>query len=118
MSSASANTITVFKRDTRALRFTFTDENGAAVDITGWKIWFTVKAKDTDTDANAKILKTQTSHLDPVNGISEIDLSSSETDLPAATYVYDIQTLDDVSQLRTVVKADFVITQDVTYATS
>lgn len=69
-------------------------KNKVANDITGWTIYFTVKENMNDTDTNAKIDKTITSHSDAVNGITEVTLSSSDTDLTPKNYYYSMDFKD------------------------
>lgn len=79
-----------------SLTITFTDENGAAIDLTGCTVFFTVKPgphlEDTDTtDAQAKITKTITSIPNPTLGIVNIPLTSVQTNIPVGSYYYDIR---------------------------
>jgi len=59
------------------------------IDITGATVYFTAKSSIDDT-SNA-LQKIITNHSDPTNGITAISLSSTDTDLAAGAYVYDIQ---------------------------
>lgn len=57
-------------------------KNGTVVDITGSTIYFTVKADEYDSsidDSTAIISKTVTTHSDPTNGISSIQLTPDDT---------------------------------------
>ena len=67
----------------------FSDEDGP-IDITGWKILFTAKEKITDLDASAKIAVAATI-TDATNGKATLSLSVTNTDLPPASYIYDIK---------------------------
>ena len=69
-------------------------QNGAYYDITGWTIYFTVKTKMEDSDANAKIKKKITTHSDPVNGKSLISLTATDTNITAGRYWYSIDYKD------------------------
>jgi len=70
--------------------------DGAPEDITGWTIYFIVKEKQEDTDANAVISKAITNHTDPTNGKTTIALTAGDTDL-TGSYVYGLSYLDDES---------------------
>ena len=59
------------------------------IDITGATIYFTAKSSIDDTEN--VLQKVVTTHSDPVNGITAISLNSSDTDISAGEYVYDIQ---------------------------
>lgn len=83
----------IFQNSTKIYKLIF-KKNGIYIDITDWKIYFTVKENKTDTDNNAKINKTITAHSDAINGETLISLSTSDTNL-SGTYYYEISYLDD-----------------------
>ena len=112
------NILQVFKRDTKIYNLTFKDSDEVAIDITGYTIFFTVKQDETDTDANAKISKTVTSHTSPTEGLSQVTLEPADTDLDVRKYYYDIQIKDGSGNITTVVKDTFEIVQDITIRTS
>ena len=60
------------------LQFT---ENGVAVDITGWTVYFTVKSLLSDADVSAVISKTITVHSNPTDGKTLLELSVTDTNL-------------------------------------
>ena len=64
------NEIKIFRGDDVYLNLTFKNEEGIAIDITSFKIYFTVKVKDTDDDNEAVLQVTNIDHDDAVNGIS------------------------------------------------
>lgn len=108
-----ANEITVFKKDDVLLTITFKDSAGTAIDITGYTVWFIVKKKREDTDDEALINKTQTSHSDPTNGITTIDLTNSDTDIDAENLFYGIKWLDTSGDVLTIDDGDFKVKQGV-----
>ena len=110
----TSTTLKVYRGDTKTYNLTFTDSASAAIDITGYTVFFTVKEKNTDTDANAKISKTVTSHSDATNGITTFSLTTTETDLEIKSYHYDIQLKDDSGNIITCVKSTFEVSQDIT----
>ena len=59
--------LVILKRSTRAFELIFTKDN-VPVDITGWTIYFTAKAKMEDEDSASVINKVLTSLTDPTNG--------------------------------------------------
>ena len=73
------------RKATKTYELTF-KKDGIAVDITDWTIYFYCKEKLEDSDANAKISKKITSHSDATNGITLIELTSSDTDLLGSYY--------------------------------
>lgn len=71
-----------------------------AVDITGWKFWFTLKSKFDDASPVAQAVTTAgTGGLDDaVNGICYLTMPSDVTKtIPAGKYVYDVQRAIDGS---------------------
>lgn len=84
---------------------TYTHQHdGVPVDITGATVYFTVKSAEYDStqdDSTAIIEATITSHIDPTNGITNIELSPSQTSyiqgvegnyiVPSKNYTYDIK---------------------------
>lgn len=83
----------VFKKTTMNYELRF-KENGIPKDITGWTIFFTVKEKIGDVDANAKINHDLTTHQDALNGKTVIELTQIDTDR-VGDYHYDICYRDD-----------------------
>ena len=83
----------IFAKTTHQYELTFT-ENGIAIDLTGWTVYFYVKENMEDLDVNAKIKKTITSHSNATLGETLISLSSSDTNL-LGSYWYEISYLDD-----------------------
>ena len=104
--------------DSKSYTLTFKDDDGALIDITDWTIFFTAKETVTDTDANAKISKDITSHTDPTNGETQIQLSPADTALTPGNYVYDIQIKKNTGEINTIVEGTLTITKDVTQRTS
>lgn len=111
--------ITVIRGDDITLNATFKDENGTAINITGYTIFFTVKDNYTSTDdTSALISKTVTSHSDPTNGKTLITLSKTDTNLSEGNYYYDFQTKDGSGNISSTERGTFVINLDVTRRTS
>lgn len=104
----------LYRGDDYPIPLTFT-KNGAVEDITGWKIYFTAKHHDTDSDDDAVIKMDVTEHTDPTNGKSLIFLTNGETgDLVPGKYVFDIQYKKADGTVKTVMKGKLKVLQDVT----
>jgi hypothetical protein len=78
--------------------------NISSTDLTGAKVYFTVKpAFDNDsTDAAAVISKSVTSHVDAVNGKTQITITPTDWTNPllvAGDYLWDIQIKSATGQL-------------------
>ena len=84
----------VVKKTTKIYELIF-KKDGVYEDITGWSIYFTAKANMNDSDANAKISKTVTSHSDPTNGVTLITLEPADTDIDAGNYYYSMDWKDN-----------------------
>jgi len=103
-----------FRGDDYPIPLSFT-KNGVVEDITGWKIYFTAKYHDTDSDDEAVIKMDITEHSDPTNGKTLIFLTNGETgDIKAGKYVYDIQYKKANGTVKTIMKGKFKVLQDVT----
>ena len=84
----------ITKATTKAYELQFT-EDGQSVDITDWSVYFTVKTNMKDLDADSKINKTVTSHSEPTDGKTLIELTAEDTDIDAGNYYYSIDYKDD-----------------------
>ncbi len=111
---ATGVTIDMVRNDNRTFTLTFTDANGAAIDITGYTCFFTVKAAMADLDAAAKISKTWTTHSDPTNGITTFALVPADTTALSGMYYFDIQVKDLSSKIYTPMIGYFNVIEDVT----
>lgn len=110
---SSKATLVIIRGDTKSFTITFNDQNNDPIDITGATIEFMVKEKLTDTNADALIHKTITSHSNPTSGITILSLSTSDTeDLRPGQYYYDIQRTQN-SEVKSSDKAIFLVEADV-----
>jgi len=81
--------LSIVKGATKTYEMQF-QQNGAPVDLTGWTVFFTVKTKMSDLDANAIISKTITTFENGTAGIALISLLTTDTDITPKSYYYDI----------------------------
>jgi len=109
--------LTVVKKTDHTFNVTFT-LNSAVQDITGWTVFFTVKNSVAETDAQALISKTITTHSDPTAGATQITLSDSDTDITQGEYLYDIAYLDDSGNRKAIQPDKFIILGTVTRRSS
>lgn len=86
---AEIKELEIYIKTTKVYELSFT-KNGVVEPITGWTIYYTVKEKKEDTDANAKIKKDITEHSDAAGGKTLIELSTSDTDLDPKSYWYSM----------------------------
>ena len=100
-----------YKRDT--VPFTvIIKQNGTPVDITGSTLTITLKKKPTDDDPGA--LQKDAVLTDPTNGTALFTLSSSDTDIDAMSYYYDIQWKDVANNITTILSGSVEVLQDIT----
>ena len=105
----------IMKKTTKIYEVQFKDkQTGAKEDITDWTLYFTVKLNMLDTDANAKISKDITVHEDAINGKTIIELSTSDTDLDAGIYYYDIKYKDDEDNVGILISGRITMVEPVT----
>ena len=107
----SLNKLEIIKGDDVSLTSTFTDGDGAVVDISGSSITFTAK---NDFGSAAVITKTVTSHSDPTNGVTIIALTDTDTAVDAGDYFYDIQITFSDGKVNSISYGKLIVKQDVT----
>lgn len=110
--------------DGRDYQIIVTDEDGSVVDISGAKLWFTLKESLTDSDANAEFQLTtddasEISISDPDNGVADIFIKNIHTsELSIKSYFIDVQIKEVGRELRTLVLGTMDIIPDVTLSIS
>lgn len=115
----AANIKNVIRGDSKTINVTVKNA-GAAVDITGWTVYFTLSAdRDPASDTTAAIQKNVTSHTSPTTGQTQIVLSAADTAaLTPGTYFYDIQFKDGSGTVTSLPQAEFIVVPDITRRTS
>jgi len=117
MNIIESQTLEIIRGDDVSMIINFTDEDGAVVDITQAIVFFTVKRKLSDTDDKAVIAVEQTSHITPLTGKTEIELTNQQTDIRPGTYFYDLQLKRTDEKISSIVYGKFQVIQDVTERT-
>jgi hypothetical protein len=105
------------KGDTFDLSVSFTNENGVPIDITGATVFFTVKRNLEDTDAQALINKTVTSHTAPTQGTTSVTFNASDVDY-VGEFFYDFKIKDLSNKIVSIFSNKFILVQNVTRRTS
>jgi len=108
--------ITIYRGDTWPCKLTFTDDDGDAIDITDWTVYFTIKRNESDADSDAVIAKTITAHSNPTYGLTAFTLEPTETKALLGVYYYDIQVLTNDDEVYTILKGQFISSTDITRA--
>lgn len=127
--SVASNRVTTFLRDDRTLEVSANYEHdGSVVDLTGAKIWFTVKDRTSDEDSEAHIMKRNTAAggsdseilvTNPTGGALEVYLVPADsTDMNPGTYQYDVQVILANGKTYTIVRSQITFKEDVTRAAS
>ena len=88
--------------DDLKIKFTITDSDGAAVDITGGTIRLKIAKNLNVTDGNAEYFDSFTSFTDPTNGIHIETIPDSTTkDWTSGNYIYQSRFIDTNPLTRT-----------------
>ena len=112
----------IYRGDDAYLDGTIT-KNGAAQDITGCTLWWTLKKSKTDPDSAAILQKTNGSGITIVSAaggtftvrINSTDLSSIDSE---RLYYWDVQIKDAANIIQTVMTGTVVIALDITVRTT
>lgn len=112
-----SSTIQLIRRDDISYAMIFKDADGARVDITGATIWFTVKKKPQDSDADALIQETWSNHTDPTQGETTLSLTAAQTNVTPGIYKYDFQVVSSGAVTSTI-SGCCEILQDITQRVS
>jgi hypothetical protein len=118
--SLNIENLSLKRGDTWRRTLLFTDDKGAAINITNWIIRFTVKESIDDTDTVAKIKKDITVHTNPTGGESLLVLTSTDTNL-TGKFLYDIQVEDPnvtPKEVTTILNGTIEFIKDITTRTS
>jgi len=107
--------ITMYRGDTNNITIGVTDSDGIAFDLTDFTMRFTVKKKVADLDSGAYIGPLTASIPTPALGIGVVPITTTLSNIPEGTYIYDVQiTNSDESLNYTVIKDYFIIIDGVT----
>jgi hypothetical protein len=107
--------ITYYRGDTYPIELTITDVSGNPVDLSGVTFKMTVNSDKTPVDDSTKLFQVN-GVLDylPTTGKVYFTPTALNTALSPGKYYYDIQMLSPNGNIRTLVKDEFRITQDIT----
>lgn len=105
------------KGDTYSIDLTIETALGEIVDLTGATVFFTVKRNIQDTDSQALINKTVTSHTNPTLGQTSISLNASDVAYVGEFY-YDIKVKFSSNIISSVLTDKFILVDHVTIRTS
>ena len=103
--------------------FEYERPEGSVVDITNFKIWFTIKKRYEDVDDDAALQydsddPTEIEKTDAVNGKFEVHLKSADTPNLAGSWSYDLQVKDDSDKITTIAYGTIEFIPQITIATT
>lgn len=110
--------ISVFRGDTLNITFTFKDNIGAPMDLTGCTLFCTIKSSIEDADSDAKLSKLLSITLPTTAGIAILSATTDEMRYLRGQYIMDIQLKLADGSIQTPFKTDFYVDEDVTIRTS
>ena len=105
------NKIETYRENTCPINLSITNPDKTPKDITGATVYFTVKPEfdNAEDDSTAKIKVEITDHTDPTAGLTQINLTPTQTNIPADDYVYDVKVKLANTEQYTMVTGKFVI---------
>ena len=121
-----ATSVTIRRGDNTTLKVTVYQGTSSTTiaDLTGSKLYFTLKERENHPDSRAVLSKNSEAGggitiATPTNGIGEIELTANETGgLKTGTHWFDIQLKDSLEQIYTVLAGNIVVEADITLGTS
>ena len=115
MAILEETTLSLIRGDDKSFLLTLKNQNHEAIDITDWTVYFTAKKKTTDIYDASLIAKTITVHQNPTEGITSIDLTSTETaTLTPVNVWYDIKVKTKEQKMYTLMKGQIEIDDSIT----
>lgn len=110
-------TLTFYRGDDVEYKLSFFSDTEQTIplNITGYKIFFTMKPDMDVMDSQAALTKVLTTHSSATAGRTVLSLTNSDTyKLNPGNYYYDIQTKDGSGKVKTVVVDKVLVLPDVT----
>ena len=115
MNTKNVNIEDYYVGDSVASVITLTDATtGAAINISGYTFYFTMKYSESDLDASAIISKTFTPVGDGSTGKVILALSSADTSVESKNYFYDLRYKDGSGNKGTLLNGKFYLNQSIT----
>ena len=111
-----ANKIKIFRGDTATHLLSFKDENGDAYSLTGLTLTITANPNRNPTTAAEiaeELWSVTMSTVSSTLGTSTFALSSTQADMDAGTYYYDVEAVDGGLLKKTLAKGPFIVEMDI-----
>lgn len=107
------NTITVYRGDSWPIVVTITDSTtGLPLNINAYSFKLTVDRKQNPIDTTTKVFETSGLVIDASNGQVRFTPSAANHAV-AGNFFYDIQMTAGASTVKTIVKSQYIIEQDI-----
>lgn len=109
--------ISIIRWDDYGIKIKFTNADWTPVNLTDTTVFFTVKSEydlTDDNDIQAFIQKDITIHINPLLWETILPLFKTDTSVEAWAYTYDLQLKTADWNIKSTIKGDFVVLQDVT----
>lgn len=112
----------VIQGDTYVESWALLDQSGVAVDLTGAKLYFTVKTAYADADPGVLQLTSPSSGItidSAAGGLATLTITSTQSGaLTVGTYKYDVQLKDSAGTIKTLVSGTLTVDAQVTITTA
>lgn len=119
MSYVAKNLDNLARGDDWALKFTITDSTNTPIDITGNTYWMTLKENRDDPDPGVAQANVVAIAPDSINGIVFITFDSANTySIEPGNYFYDLQEVDLIGNVYTLLLGRVKIVKDITRNTT
>ena len=108
--------ITHFRGNTQEYDFYVVDGDGAAIDITNWSFFFTVKDGLDDDITAAKFEKALTAGISVINGPlgqGRLKISKADVNALSGDFVYELNGIDETGEPHTLSCEAFIVPKNV-----
>ena len=107
--------VEVTRRDSTPFSFTLQDENGTAIDITGYTSFtLTVDPSEEPGDALSNLFQITAAFPTPLTGVITFSPSILNHTHDPGEYFFDVEQIDDNAKVRTIIKGKYTILPDIT----
>lgn len=103
------------RRDSTPFSFTLQDENGDAIDITGYDSFtLTVDPSEEPSDAISNLFQLTAAFPAPTTGVITFSPTTANHNVAHGEYFFDIEQVDGDTKVRTIIKGKYTILPDIT----
>jgi hypothetical protein len=107
--------VEVTRRDSTPFSFTLQDEDGVAINITGYTSFtLTVDPSDEPSDALSNLFQLTAAFTSPASGTIVFSPSIANHTQDPGDYFFDVEQIDGSANVRTIIKGKYTILADIT----